>query len=342
MVDGHGAIVLANAEVERLFGYSRTELIGQTVEMLMPDRFRRHHPALRDDYFVNPEVRLAGRELFGGRKDGSEFSVEIALSPVETDDGLFVLAAINDITERKRLEETKEKLTKNLEESNVELQQFAYIASHDLQTPLRSIAGFAQFLQMENQDKLDEQANKHIERIVENAKRMQTLINDLLEYSRVDSRVRPFAATNLDEVFDEVTNAMIAEIEDSHGVVTRDDLPTVTGDRSQLHQLLQNLIGNGLKYHGDARPKVHVSAEKNGSEWMIAVSDNGIGIDPKHHKRIFEIFRRLHTQDAFPGTGIGLAVCQRIVQRHGGKICIESKPDEGSTFRFTIPTQKVI
>ena len=224
-----------------------------------------------------------------------------------------------------------------VEQSNIELQQFAYIASHDLQTPLRGVAGFAQILQRDYQGQLDEEAVEHIGRIVAGCERMQALISDLLTYSRVESRSRPFEAVDLNEVFDDVVAILGSSIKDSGGEVTRGELPTVMGDRAQYSQLLQNLIGNGLTYHDDEPPRVYVSAENGDGEWTVAVRDNGIGIGTKHHERIFEIFRRLHTQDEYPGTGIGLAICRRIVQRHGGRIWLESKKGKGSTFYFTIP-----
>jgi light-regulated signal transduction histidine kinase (bacteriophytochrome) len=237
-------------------------------------------------------------------------------------------------------EEAKDDLARAneaLEQSNLELQQFAYVASHDLQSPLRAVAGFAQFLQQDYQGQLDAKADERIEQIVDGCKRMQTMINDLLTYSRVESRSRPFGPTDLNDVFEDTVAILGTSIQDSGGEVMRGELPTVTGDPSQLSHLLQNLIGNGLKYQGDQPPRVHVSAENNGGEWTVAVSDNGIGINAKHHKRIFEIFCRLHTEDEYPGTGIGLAVCRRIVHRHGGRIWLESESGKGCTFYFTIP-----
>ena len=224
-----------------------------------------------------------------------------------------------------------------LEQSNIELKQFAYIASHDLQAPLRGIAGYAQFLQNDYQGQLDKTADNYINTIVDCVEKMQTLINDLLAYSRVDSRARPFQSIELNELFDEVLSMLEASIADAGANVTRDELPTVTGDRSQLAQLLLNLIGNGVKYHSDEPTHVHVSAEASSIGWTIAVRDNGIGINKKYHESIFEIFRRLHTEREYPGTGIGLAVCRRIVTRHGGKIWVESAGQRGSTFYFTIP-----
>jgi light-regulated signal transduction histidine kinase (bacteriophytochrome) len=224
-----------------------------------------------------------------------------------------------------------------LEQSNIELQQFAYVASHDLQSPLRAVSGFAELLEHDYQGKLDEQANKYLEWIVEGTNRMQALIKDLLTFSQVESRAAPFEQTSLNEVFDQVVADLGPSIADSSGQVMRGDLPSVKGDRFQLSQLLHNLIGNALKYRGDLPPCVDVWAENSGSEWTVGVRDNGIGIDAKYHDQVFEIFRRLHTEDEYPGTGIGLAVCRRIVDRHGGRIWVESEYGQGSTFRFTIP-----
>ena len=254
------------------------------------------------------------------------------------------MRSLNETLEQRVLQRTAQLAHANeaLEQSNVELQHFAYIASHDLQTPLRGIAGFAQFLQKDYQGKIDERADEYINLIVESAKRMQTLIVDLLTYSRVESRVASFKPTDLGEVVDEVVEILNVSTQDSEGKVTRDELPTVASDRSQLSQLLQNLIGNSLKYHGEEPPHIHVSAEHKGSQWTIAVRDNGIGIEAKQHEKIFEIFRRLHTDEVYPGTGIGLAVCRRIVHRHGGKIWVESQPGKGSTFYFTIPDRGTV
>jgi light-regulated signal transduction histidine kinase (bacteriophytochrome) len=232
------------------------------------------------------------------------------------------------------------KADETLERSNIELQQFAYFASHDLQSPLRSIGGFVQLLQMEYQEKLDDQGRDYIRRTVQSIAQMQALIRDLLAYSRVESRSRPFVPVRLGDVFHDSSTLLEASIRDSGGQVTCGELPAVLGDRSQLAQLMLNLIGNGLKYHGAEPPHVHVSAElgPKENEWIISVRDNGIGIEPKYFERVFEIFKRLHDQREYPGTGIGLAVCRRVVERHGGAIWVESEPGRGSNFRFSIPT----
>jgi len=222
--------------------------------------------------------------------------------------------------------------------SNLELQQFAYVASHDLQSPLRGVANLAGMLKEDYAGQIDETLDSYLDRIVAGANRMQQLIIDLLNYSRVDSRSTPFHPVCLNEVFEDVVELIAASIHDTDAEVTKDHLPIVAGDRSQLTQLLQNLIGNGIKYHGASAPKVHVSADLKGDKWTITVRDNGIGIAPSHHDRIFEIFGRLHSQKEYPGTGIGLAVCRRITQRHGGKIWLDSPHGIGSSFHFQVPS----
>lgn len=364
MIDRTGYIVLVNAETEKIFGYTRQELLGQTMEILVPQESRERHPHLRNEFFASPQARRmgAGRDLYALRKDGSRFPVEIGLNPVETESGMFVLSAIVDITERKRLEaalrqaneqleqrvqertaelagkaEELQKSNNALEQSNIELQQFAYVASHDLQSPLRSISGFVQLLRSQYEGKLDDRADDWIRRTLQSIQQMQTLIRDLLTYSRADSAPRPFQPVPFREIFDETVTRLRMSIRESNAEIICGDLPTVMGDRSQLVQLLQNLIGNALKYRSAAPPSIHVSASPGAKEWTFAVRDNGIGIASRYHERIFEIFRRLHNQSEYPGTGIGLAVCRRVVYRHYGRIWLESEPGHGSTFYFTIP-----
>lgn len=337
MIDRSGTIVLANRESANLFGYAGDELLGQTIERLVPPHSAAAHPELRTQYFAQASARRMGegRDLTALRKDGSEFPVEIGLNPVATDEGTFVLAAIVDLSERRRTIEQLQQAKRALELSNIELQQFAYVASHDLQTPLRAISGYAQCLQADFRDQLGETANLYIQRTVDATERMRRLINDLLSLSRVDSRAKPFVAVDLNDVFEQALT-MLALEPGTQDTVKAGTLPCVKGDQSQLMQLLMNLIGNGLKYKSDAPARVEVRARRNNRDWIIDVSDNGIGIAPQHQEQIFDIFKRLHTKSEYPGTGIGLALCRRIVHRHGGNIWVASEPRRGSRFSFNL------
>jgi light-regulated signal transduction histidine kinase (bacteriophytochrome) len=257
---------------------------------------------------------------------------------------LLITSIIRDVTERQRAENelrrTAARLaeqTAELERSNAELQQFAYVASHDLQEPLRMVASYTQLLARRYGDKLDADALEFIDYAVDGARRMQALINDLLAYSRVGTRGAEFAPTDCNALVDQVIADLGAAIEDERAVVTRGDLPTLQADPMQLSQLFQNLIGNAIKFHGERAPRVEIGAERRGGEWRFSVQDNGIGIDPEYADRIFVIFQRLHSRAEYPGTGIGLAICKKIVERHGGHIWMESAPGEGTTFYFTLP-----
>src|SRR5271165_3573162 len=367
VVNEGGEIVLLNVQAEQQFGYRRDELVGQKIKNIIPEGFaeRLIADATRSVAEALAQQIGTGIELSGRRKDGGEFPIEIMLSPLESAEGILVTAAIRDISVRKKSEQdnaqleneatvlqtahdelelrvderTKELAAANriLELSNLELKQFAYVASHDLQSPLRNICGFVQLLKSEYEGQLDEQAQDWIRRTVQATVRMQTLVRDLLSYSSVDARSLPFTQIPFLDIVNGALALLESSINDSGGKVTFDQLPDIMGDRAQLVQLIQNLISNGLKYRGDRPPHIHLSAEHSGKEWIFSVRDNGIGIDPKYCEQIFEIFRRLHDQKDYPGTGIGLAVCRRVVDRHGGKIWVKSEPGHGSTFQFTIP-----
>ena len=367
VVNQSGEIVLVNVQAEKQFGYRRDELVGQKVKNIIPEGFaeRLISDATRSVADALAQQIGMGIELSGRRKDGSRFPIEIMLSPLDSAEGILVTAAIRNISARKKSEEdnaalenqatslqtardvlelrvnerTKELAVANqvLEQSNLELKQFAYIASHDLQSPLRSISGFVQLLKLEYEGKLNEEAQDWIRRTVQSIAQMQTLIRDLLAYSRVEARSRPFTQIPFLDIVKDALTLLESSVRDSGGQVTWGPLPDIMGDRSQLVQLIQNLIGNGLTYHGDKPPHIDISAERSGKEWIFSVRDNGIGIAPKYYEQIFEIFKRLHDQKDYPGTGIGLAVCRRVVNRHGGKIWVMSEPGQGSTFHFTIP-----
>jgi PAS domain S-box-containing protein len=472
IADGQGRIVLVNAETERLFRYGREELIGQLVDILVPERFRGKHPQHREGYTAHPRRRSMGegRDLWGLRKDHTEFPVEISLSPIESAEGILVTTAIRDIsvrraaekdlaetagelgvkhrllnavvegttdpiyirdlenrftmangacakalrrnvsdvvgaslrdllpndssdavaksdqeivragvpctieetveiegitriflttkgpyqdadgkiigtlgisreiTDRKKAEENLVKMVGDLKRSNEELQQFAYVASHDLQEPLRMVASYTQLLAKRYKGRLDADADEFIAYAVDGSNRMQGLIQDLLIYSRAGTTDKALHQISSEKALQDALANLRATIEESGAVVTHDSLPSLTSDDAQLIQVFQNLVGNAIKYHGPELPHVHVSAAKNGGkQWIFSVRDNGLGIDPQYFDRIFVIFQRLHGREDFKGTGIGLAICKKIVERLGGRIWVESQPKEGSTFYFALP-----
>nr|WP_242539031.1 PAS domain S-box protein [Trinickia acidisoli] len=339
MVDLAGKMTLVNTQTERLFGYTRAELLGRPIEMLVPERFRGHHVSYRTAFFAKPSARPmgSGRDLFGLRRDGTEFPIEIGLNPIETSEGVFVLSSIADITERKRAERQLRQRTEELARSNRDLEQFAYVASHDLQEPLRAVAGPLQLLQRRYEGQLDERADEFIGHAVDGATRMQTLIDDLLSYSRVGRLEDPKQSVQLANALELALKNLAVVVEETGAQVTHDALPVVQAIPMQLSLLFQNLIGNAIKFRGKDRPvRIHVGAQATADGWQISVADNGIGIDEQYFERIFVIFQRLHTRREYPGTGLGLALCKRIVEHHGGKIWLASTPGKGTTFFFTV------
>ena len=249
---------------------------------------------------------------------------------------MATIAQGQDITERKKTEESLKIVAEILKRSNSELEQFAYVASHDLQEPLRMITSYTQLLEQRYKGKLDKDADEFIGYAVDGANRMRGLIDDLLTYSRVSRLGKPFESTDVESTLDIALLNLKASITENHAVVTHDKLPVVMADGGQLVQLLQNLIGNAIKFHGKEPPRVHVSSHDKRTEYVFSIRDNGIGISPEYYDRLFKIFQRLHTREEYPGSGIGLAVCKRIVERHGGRIWIESQVGKGSIIYFTL------
>ena len=453
MLDRTRRITLVNRKLEELFGYERNELVGQLVEMLVPDRFRAMQPRFMEVYLADPKAPTmgTGRELFGRRKDGSEIPIEIGLTPLETAEGLFTLASIIDISERKcadsaqqrlaaivegsddaivsktldgtitswnrgaerlfgyraeeaigqsgsilipdRLKEEElrliERIRSNqrvdpfetvrrckdgseldvslslspvrnsagevvgaakiarditelkrrdaeLKRSNAELEQFAYVASHDLQEPLRMVANYTELLAERYRGRLDEKADKYIHYASDGARRMQRLVNDLLTYSRVGSQGKPLVPVSSQEVLQGVLRSIQPLLRESGAQIEYDELPMVTADEVQLRQLFQNLIGNAIKFRSEAPPRIVIRAVPDGGSWRFSVADNGIGIEMKYADRIFQMFQRLHEIGKYEGSGIGLAIVKRIVERHAGRIWVESQPSAGATFFFTL------
>lgn len=338
MVDGAGTVQLVNRETERLFGYRREELLGKSMEVLVPARFRAHHPRLRQEFIAEPTGRSMGegRDLFGQHKDGTEFPIEVGLNPIQTREGMMVLSVIVDITERKRSEAEIRRYTEELMRSNRELETFAYAASHDLQEPLRMVASYVELLAQRYRGKLDDKADKYIYYAVDGATRMKQLINDLLAYSRVSTQGKPLEPTDAAAVLGQVMRTLEGFVREAGAEVTWSELPMVMADSIQLGQVFQNLISNGVKFRGAEPPRVHIEAVPADDYWEFQVHDNGIGIDPKFGERVFQMFQRLNTREEYSGTGIGLAIAQKIVERHGGRIWFTSPSGTGTTFHFTI------
>ena len=340
VVNQAGEIVLLNVQAEKQFGYSRDELLWQKVKNIIPEGFAER---LIADGTRSAAEALAqqigtGIELIARRKDRTEFPIEIMLSPLKSAEGTLVTAAIRDISVRKRSEAHLVTMVGELKRSNDELQQFAYVASHDLQEPLRMVASYTQLLAQRYKGRLDSDADEFVAYAVDGANRMQGLIQDLLAYSRAGTSGKALREISSESALGDALANLRVTIEESGTVVTHDSLPAITTDETQLAQVFQNLVGNAIKYHSAEVPHVHISATKNGKrEWIFSVRDNGMGIDPQYFERIFVIFQRLHGRDEFKGTGIGLAICKKILERLGGRIWVESQPEKGSTFHFALP-----
>jgi PAS domain S-box-containing protein len=339
VVNRRGEIVLLNVQAEKQFGYHRDELVGQKMKNIIPEGFAER---LIADGLRSPEDALAqkigtGIELSGRRKDGTDFPIELMLSPLESAEGILVTAAIRDITMRKTAENHLLQKVEELNRSNEELGQFAYIASHDLQEPLRMVASYTQLLSRRYAGKLDADADEFIAFAVDGASRMQRLIQDLLAFSRIGTKGADLVDYSSEEAMQQALVNLRGVITDSGALVTHDPLPFVLADEMQLVQLFQNLVGNAIKYQSPGIPHVHVSAAMNvDKKWVFSVKDNGLGIDAQYFERIFGMFQRLHKREEFAGTGIGLAICKKIVERHKGTISVESQVGQGSTFRFTM------
>lgn len=343
--DQAGEILLANSQCQALFGYNPQDLVGRKIECLVPMGIRPSHGNLRENYFKNPHKRPMGMglDLMAERKDGTLLPVEISLSPINFQGRDCAIAIVRDVTELRRLSRELKQNNAELKRSNEDLEYFAYVASHDLQEPLRMVGGYTQLLARRYSNKLDNDALEYIQYAVDGVKRMQTLISDLLTYSRLSSRSKPFSQVDLNHIARLTLSHLEPTISESQAMIEVEPLPHVFGDPIQLAQVLQNLLSNAIKFRRkDVVPHIRIKGHVEGQTAFLSVDDNGIGIDSAYLEKIFVIFQRLHTRDQYPGTGIGLAICKKIIERHGGTIHVTSHPGQGTTFHITLPTKEYL
>ena len=346
IVDRAGRIQLVNAQTEKLFGYSRAELIGQPIEILIPSRFRNQHTGDRERYSQSPKARAmgAGLELYGVRKDGAEFPVEISLSPLETAEGTLITSAIRDVSERRKSEDAIRQLNEELQNRiaqfrvvNEELESFSYSVSHDLRAPLRHIDGFARILKEEYAASLPPDGTQYLDRVLKAANDMGRLVDDLLNLARIGRKEMLRQKVRLDDLVRQVIADLAAETKDRDIEWRIQPLVELECDSSLVKLALANLLSNAVKFTRNQHPAVIEigTCETNGATAFF-VRDNGVGFEAKYADKLFGVFQRLHRQEEFEGTGIGLATVRRIVRRHGGDIWAESEPGRGTTFTFTL------
>ncbi|HEV3299094.1 MAG TPA: PAS domain S-box protein [Planctomycetaceae bacterium] len=365
IIDGDGQIVLVNSQTEKLFGYPRAELLGKSVELLVPDRFREKHPFDRRNYFDHPQARAmgAGLDLFGRRKDASEFAIEIGLNPVRTDEGLFVISAIVDVTDRKQAEHVIRELNENLEQrvsdrtgqleaANKELDSFSYSVSHDLRAPLRAIDGFSRILLEDFSAPLASEGKVYLQKVRDNTRQMSQLIDELLKFARLSRQALTKQPVDPDKLVRRCLEEMAKEVRDRRVEIIIGTLPVCSADATLLNQVWMNLLSNALKYtrkqeharieigsRTQPRPAADgqpLTLDSAGTELVYFVKDNGAGFDMKYVGKLFGVFQRLHRAVDYEGTGVGLAIVHRIVQRHGGRIWADAIPGQGATFSFTL------
>ena len=318
-----GVITGWNRAAEHLFGFTAQEAIGKSIDIIVPDELRKEVRALLDR--IRRGEKVDHHETVRISKDGRKIDVSLSISPLKSPTGEIIGAAkvARDITQQKRDQRNLAERSEELKRSNADLEQFAYVASHDLQEPLRMVASYTQLLAEHYRGSLDEKAEKYIRYTIDGAKRMQELVKDLLAYARVDSQGKTPKLSKSEDVVKDVLDSLKIAIEESHAEIICDELPVVYADNVQLAQVFQNLIGNALKFRGQRPPRIRIGAERSNEKWIFRVEDNGIGIDMQYAERVFQMFQRLHERGRYDGSGIGLAIAKKIVERHGGHIWFE-------------------
>jgi PAS domain S-box-containing protein len=334
-------IIYINPAFEELTGYTEEDVIGKNCRFLQGEKTdKKSIDLLRDAIKKKESIRI---ELLNYKKNGTPFWNDLIMSPVKDDSGKvthFVGLQL-DITQKKEAEEELRNSQEQLARSNQELQQFAYVASHDLQEPLRMIISYLGLIESKYKDQLDDKAHKYINYAVDGGKRMQALINDLLTFSRVKSKANPYEEVDMNDILKDVLFNLKLTIKEHKAKITSSNLPIVLADPLQMIQLVQNFVTNGIKYQPKGRiPKIEINVKKSNGMWEFSFKDNGIGIEDQYYERIFNIFQRLHTREEYPGTGMGLAIVKRIVERHNGKVWLESMFGKGTTFYFTLPIDR--
>lgn len=338
-IDTDGRIIIWNPQAEKTFGYNQTEVIGHRLsETIIPEQYRTLHEAGLKKYLSTGQGTVLNKvfEISALHHKGHEFPIELTIIPMRLKEHDFFCAFIRDISERREAESRHKEYAEDLKQKNIELEQFAYVASHDLQEPLRTVSGFVELLKRHYKNETNENVIKYINYITDASDRMRRLVQDLLDYSRL-GRERILETIDCNKVVQEVLSDLAIAIQESRAVIHIDPLPVISGYTTEMKQLFQNLLSNSLKFRNPGEPPViNISVLPREDSWQFSVTDNGIGIDEKYWERIFVIFQRLHTKSEFVGTGIGLAHCKKIAELHNGKIWVDATPGKGSTFYFTI------
>jgi len=337
--DTNDCITVWNPQAEKTFGWKENEIKGRRLaEIIIPKHYHVIHETGLTRYLCAHETMVLNRliEITAMHRNGKEFPIELTIVPMHQNDTDFFCAFIRDITERREAENRQKEYAEDLKRKNIELEQFAYVASHDLQEPLRTVSGFVELLKRHYKEEANENVTKYINYITDASDRMRRLVQDLLDYSRL-GRERILEPLDCNQVVHQVLSDLTMAVQESHAIINIDMLPTVSGYATEMKQLFQNLISNSLKFRKPGGPPViNISVMPKQEHWLFQITDNGIGIDEKYWERIFIIFQRLHTKTEYAGTGIGLAHCKKIAELHNGKIWVHSVPGEGSTFYFTL------